>query len=104
MDGEFMRAIVWLLLLAIGGCAHAPPPMTWQRMDGQSLDPVAFQPIYLQCKGDAFASAANAPAAAVPNIYLVATAEGNRNQTRDAVMQGCMSKSGYIYAPVPAPH
>jgi hypothetical protein len=93
-----------ILVLALGGCVHPAPPMSWQRMDGQPVDPVAFQPAYLQCRGDAYAAATNAPAAAMPNIYLLAAAEGNRDQTREAVMQGCMSKSGYVFAPAPGSH
>lgn len=92
-----MRRMGYLLLLGLGACATAPPPMSWQRMNGQPVDSAAFQPVFLQCKGEAFAAAANAPAAALPNVYLLAAAEGNRNQTRDAVMGGCMSKSGYVW-------
>jgi hypothetical protein len=33
-------------------------------------------------------------------LSLLTAAEGKRNQTREAVMEGCMSKSGYVYAPV----
>jgi len=63
--------------------------MAWQRLDGRPVDHAAFQPVFLQCKGDAYAVAANA----YPNVYLLAAAEGNRNQTREAVMEGCMGKS-----------
>jgi hypothetical protein len=81
-------------------CERAPP-MSWQRMDGRPADPATFQPVFLQCKGDAYdayAAATNAPGAVYPNIYLLAAAERNRNQTLDAVMQGCMSKAGYVWA------
>ena len=46
------------------------------------------------------ASAANAPAASYPNIYLLAVAERNRQDTRDAVMQACMSRAGYVWVRV----
>lgn len=87
------------------GCA-TQPQMVWMRLDGKpaSGDPAQvqqFQLAQIQCRGEAATVTANAPQPAYPSIYLLAAAQGQRNQTIDAVMQACMSKAGYVWTADP---
>lgn len=90
----FMAAAV---TAALAGCA-TQPQMTWKRADGGPPD-AAFQPAYTQCRGEAAQAAAGSPAPAIPSTYGIVAAHRQREETLDAVMQGCMSKRGYVWTP-----
>lgn len=86
--------------LLLGACAptvHAE----WHRLDGMPPTQPDLQQSFLTCRGQAAATAANSPQAVYPNIYLLAAAQNQRNQTMDDVMQGCMSQHGYVLVQVP---
>lgn len=87
------------MALLCGGCVTQPqgPPMAYYRVNGEPVDPAGLDMATTQCKGDAYQAAANTPGAAYPNIYLVASAKKNQDDTRAAVMLACMSRAGYIY-------
>jgi hypothetical protein len=99
-----MRSVPSVLFLALAASACATAPAThseWRGVNGWPVNPAEYQKAFVECRGDAAAVAANSPQPAVPNIYLLAAAQGQRNQTLDAVMQGCMSKRGYVFVQVP---
>jgi hypothetical protein len=93
----------WLLVIfastALAGCATGPQLM-WTRMDGKAEDG-SFQAAHIECRGEAAQTAANSPAPVIPHVYALAAAKRQRDETLDAVMQACMSKRGYVLAPVP---
>jgi hypothetical protein len=93
------RFAILLLALACAGCVPVGT-MVWVRADGRPLDPridPKFQSTLAQCRADAYVAAARAPAAAYPDLYVVAAAERNRADTRVAVMMACMSRAGYLF-------
>ena len=84
------------------GCATGPEMRsTWVRIDGQPASQPDVEQSILQCRGQAAASAANTPQAAYPNIYMMAAAQNQRNETLAMVMQGCMSQRGYVLVQMP---
>jgi len=90
-----MRFRAMIMAAAVGGCA-TQPPMTWQRMGGGPLGP-EFDIAVVQCKGEAAQAAAGSPGPAFPSTYAIVAAHNQRQETLDAVMQGCMSKRGYAW-------
>jgi hypothetical protein len=46
-----------------------------------AVDPKEFQKAFVECRDDPAAVAANSPQPLYPNIYLLAAAQGQRNQT-----------------------
>lgn len=88
-------------LLLLSGCATAPK-YTLTRADGQTIQTQQAQLDSAQCRGQAAATAANTPQALYPNLYLMAAAQGQRNQTLDSVMEGCMAQKGYLYVREPS--
>jgi hypothetical protein len=69
-------------------------------MDGTPLDS-GFQTAHIQCRGEAAQAAANSPAPVIPNMYAIALAQRQRNDTLDAVTQACMAKRGYVFVQAP---
>jgi hypothetical protein len=49
----------------------------------------------VQCRSEAAQAAAGSPAPLIPSMYSIVAAKQQRDETLDAVMQGCMSKRGY---------
>lgn len=90
-------AAFWLL----SGCATAPK-YTLTRPDGRVIQPQQAQLDSAQCRGQAAATAANSPQPVYPNLYLMAAAQEQRNQTLDSVMGGCMAQKGYLYVREPS--
>ena len=89
--------IALFLSLWVAGCATAPP-MTWQRIDWRPVDGKINQAI-VECRGEAAQAAAGSPSPAIPSTYAIVAAHNQRQDTLDAVMQGCMSKRGYAWVP-----
>src|SRR5262245_4777544 len=103
MGGIQMRRFpILILALVCAGCVPQSQ-MAWVRTDGRPFDPKIdpkFQSTLAQCRADAYVSASHVPAAAYPDIYVVAAAERNRAETRLAVMLACMSRAGYVWVRV----
>ena len=90
-----MRSLIApIALIAMSGCATAPA-LTWQRIDGHQIDD-GVQRAVVECRGEAAQAAAGSPAPAFPSTYAIVAAHNQRQDTLDAVMQGCMSKRGYV--------
>jgi hypothetical protein len=70
--------------------------MIWQPIGGGPLG-AKFESDQVQCRGEAAQAAAASPGAAFPSTYAIVSAHNQRQDTLDAVMQGCMSKRGYAW-------
>jgi hypothetical protein len=86
--------VLGLLAASLSACAAQPYPMVWRRVDGGRLD-ARFGADETQCRGEAAQAAAASPGPAYPSTYSIIAAHNQRENTLDAVMQGCMSKRGY---------
>jgi len=98
--GGFLHMRVCLALiggLTVSACATAPTTHAeWHRGDGRPVEPMAFQRSFLECRGQAAAAATNSP---TPKLLGAAT--GQRNETVNAVLSGCMSQRGYVLVQIP---
>jgi hypothetical protein len=77
--------------------------MAWVRTDGKPFDyriDPKFQSSLAQCRADAYLAASRVPAAASPDLFVVAAAERNRVETRVALVMACMSRAGYVWVRV----
>ena len=89
-----MRIIVFVMLLALTGCA-GPQKTIWLRADGQSGsgDLVLFQQFELartSCVGE------RQKTAQAGDGLAGAVAARDRGQATDQVLQACMAEKGYI--------
>jgi hypothetical protein len=94
-----VSASIFGALLLLGACASRPT-MVWERVDGSpKRDPAELHKAVTECRGDAAQAAAASPAPAIPSTYAIVAARNQREETLDAVMQGCMSKRGWALVP-----
>lgn len=101
-SGDVMRSLItFFLFLSVAACVSAPP-MTWQRIDGRPVDG-AINQATVECRGEAAQAAAASPAPMIPSTYAIVAAHNQRQDTLDAVMQGCMSKRGYAWVATAKP-
>jgi hypothetical protein len=90
-----MRFVAVFAVAALVGCT-TQPRMTWQRIDGRPMDETLHTAM-VQCRSEAAQAAAGSPAPVIPSMYGIVAAKQQRDETLDAVMQGCMSKRGYAW-------
>src|SRR5262245_59183144 len=91
------------LVLALTGCATAPPPMLWVRLDGQRSrdNPVLgqeFQVAQTVCLGERQKAALSGVTVAQGGLAGAIAAQ-QRGAAADQVGQGCMAEKGYALVP-----
>jgi len=87
----------------LAGCATAPPPMSWVRVDGQraAANPVLAEQFEVDrtvCLGER-QKAALSGVAVVNGSFAAAVAAQERANSADTVARGCMAEKGYLLVP-----
>jgi hypothetical protein len=82
-----------LLLLAVGGCASAPMPTSWARIDGRPTDPTQLEADRTMCRGEMEQAELVTNARGLVAIQL----PGQESPSLKAYI-GCMSRHGYAAA------
>jgi hypothetical protein len=95
------RALCLAGCVALTGCATAPPPPVWMRLDGQSTltNPVLGQQFKVDttiCAGDM--QKANVSGTVVPtgSVFVDAMNDVKRSSAVGDVFKGCMAEKGYM--------
>jgi len=82
-----------LLLLAVGGCASAPRPASWARIDGRPTDPTQLEADRTMCRGEMEQAELVTNARGLVAIQL----PGQESPSLKAYI-GCMTRHGYAAA------
>jgi hypothetical protein len=92
---NYSCSIIFALSIAVAGCATAPPPPVWVKVDGTNPSPQQFEIDSKVCRGES--QKANA-SGTMPSTLIGAAI---RKDALEDVYSGCMAQKGYLLRAAP---